>query len=236
MTAANQSVSGTITFEGFGQTVATTGSSSNPYMFKGAWGYRNDGDAGLHHVGARYYDAQAGRFITRDTYLDQHPYLYCEHNPVSSADPSGHKSVGLTLGGMAVCGIGMEGSISITIDDNGIIGLGGGIHFVYGPAIGATAGPGITGGLTNNSTGVTPIDSIIGAFGGWGFGAGGAVGGPGPGDGGIGQITNISGTVKYGPTFGGGVYGGTGTTGNIAVDIIGGIRRRIQWIAERWGF
>jgi RHS repeat-associated protein len=90
VTAANQSVSGTITFEGFGQTVATTGSSGNPYMFKGAWSYRNDGDSGLHHVGARYYDAQVGRFITRDTYLDQHPYLYCEHDPVNHADPSGH--------------------------------------------------------------------------------------------------------------------------------------------------
>ena len=52
VSAANQSVSGTITFEGFGQTIATTGSSSNPYMFKGGFGYRNDGDAGPHHVGA----------------------------------------------------------------------------------------------------------------------------------------------------------------------------------------
>ena len=94
VTAANQSVSGTITFEGFGQTVATTGSSGNPYMFKGAWGYRNDGDAGLHHVGARYYDAQVGRFITRDTMLSEHPYLYCEHDSVNRADPSGHQSLG----------------------------------------------------------------------------------------------------------------------------------------------
>jgi hypothetical protein len=36
VTAANESVSGTITFEGFGQTVATTGSSANPYVFNGA--------------------------------------------------------------------------------------------------------------------------------------------------------------------------------------------------------
>ncbi len=28
------------------------------------------------HVGARYYDAQVGRFITRDTVLSEHPYLY----------------------------------------------------------------------------------------------------------------------------------------------------------------
>ena len=31
-----------------------------------------------------------GAFITRDTYLDQKPYLYCEHDPVNAVDPSGH--------------------------------------------------------------------------------------------------------------------------------------------------
>jgi RHS repeat-associated protein len=64
--------------------------SSDPYQFAGSSGYRNDGDVGLTYVGARYYDAQVGRFITRDTYLDQKPYLYCEHEPVNRLDPSGH--------------------------------------------------------------------------------------------------------------------------------------------------
>jgi hypothetical protein len=41
-------------------------------------------------VGARYYDAQVGRFISRDTDLDQLPYLYCDHDPVNAVDPSGH--------------------------------------------------------------------------------------------------------------------------------------------------
>ena len=59
-------------------------------MFGATSGYRNDGDAGLSHIGARYYDAQVGRFISRDTYLDQKPYLYCEHDPVNHLDPSGH--------------------------------------------------------------------------------------------------------------------------------------------------
>ncbi len=74
-------------------TVAATGSSTSPYMYAGDWGYRNDGDAGLMHVGARYYDAQVGRFITRDTVLSEHPYLYCEHDAANALDPSGHFSV-----------------------------------------------------------------------------------------------------------------------------------------------
>ena len=70
VTNSSQSVTGTLTLDGFGNTVTSTGSSSNPYMYAATSGYRNDGDAGLSHVGARYYDAQVGRFISRDTFLD----------------------------------------------------------------------------------------------------------------------------------------------------------------------
>jgi len=30
-----------------------------------------------------------GRFISRDAVLSEHPYLYCEHEPVNAVDPSG---------------------------------------------------------------------------------------------------------------------------------------------------
>ncbi|MCW3054245.1 MAG: repeat-containing protein, partial [Chthonomonadales bacterium] len=90
VTNGSQTVTGTINFDGFGNTVGSTGSSASPYMYGATSGYRTEGDAGLSHVGARYYDAQVGRFITRDTELDQKPYLYCEHDPVNATDPSGH--------------------------------------------------------------------------------------------------------------------------------------------------
>jgi RHS repeat-associated protein len=60
-------------------------------MFGATSGYRNDGDAGLMQVGVRYYDAQVGRFTSRDTYLEEHPYLYCDHDPVNCTDPNGHQ-------------------------------------------------------------------------------------------------------------------------------------------------
>ncbi|MGQ9882182.1 MAG: RHS repeat-associated core domain-containing protein [Armatimonadota bacterium] len=75
-------VTSILTTEAFGNTVSQWGSRSNPYRFAGLWGYRDDGDAGLLHVGARYYDPQVGRFISRDAVLSEHPYLYCEHEPV----------------------------------------------------------------------------------------------------------------------------------------------------------
>ncbi len=90
VTSSTQSVAGTLTLDGFGLTVNTTGSSTDPYMFGATSGYRNDADAGLMQVGARYYDAQVGRFITRDTVLTEPPYLYCHHDPVNAVDPTGH--------------------------------------------------------------------------------------------------------------------------------------------------
>jgi RHS repeat-associated protein len=93
VTSSNQTVTGSVSYEAFGQVAGSTGSSTNPYMYAGDWGYRNDGDAGLMHVGARYYDAQVGRFITTDTVLSEHPYLYCEGDPVNALDPDGHKTL-----------------------------------------------------------------------------------------------------------------------------------------------
>jgi RHS repeat-associated protein len=90
VTSSTQSVAGTLTLDGFGLTVNTTGSSTDPYMFGAVSRYRNDGDAGLMQVGARYYDAQVGRFITRDTDLTQYPYIYCGGDPVNAVDPTGN--------------------------------------------------------------------------------------------------------------------------------------------------
>ncbi|NLI01048.1 MAG: hypothetical protein GX446_16320 [Chthonomonadales bacterium] len=84
----------------FGQTAGTTGSSSSPYMYAGAWGYRTEGAAGLMHVGARYYDAQVGRFITRDTVTGGLPGPY----------GAGEGRWGPTIGVGAGWGIGHETS------------------------------------------------------------------------------------------------------------------------------
>ena len=94
VTNGSQTVVGTLNLDGFGNQVGSTGSSSDPYMFAATAGYRNGGDAGLTHVGARYYDAQVGLFTTRDTELTQKAYLYCEHDPVNNLDPTGHDDSG----------------------------------------------------------------------------------------------------------------------------------------------
>ncbi|MDE2125531.1 MAG: RHS repeat-associated core domain-containing protein, partial [Armatimonadetes bacterium] len=97
---AETNSSGTATatqdFDAFGNTIASSGSTSSPYNFAGDWAYQSDGDAGLQHVGARYYDPQVGRFASRDSMLDQIPYAYCGGEPNDFVDPSGRKATDWT--------------------------------------------------------------------------------------------------------------------------------------------
>ncbi|MCS6861583.1 MAG: RHS repeat-associated core domain-containing protein [Abditibacteriales bacterium] len=88
----------TTTFDAFGNIESSAGSSGNVDKYAGQWGYRNDGDDGLMHVGARYYDPLVGRFISADTYLGEiirpqslNRYNYCEGDPVNYVDPTGHQ-------------------------------------------------------------------------------------------------------------------------------------------------
>jgi RHS repeat-associated protein len=78
-------------YEGFGKIVGQGGSEVVPYRFCGLWGYRNDGDAGLLRVGARYYEVETGRFIQKDYLLDLNRYSYVKNNPIELIDPDGLK-------------------------------------------------------------------------------------------------------------------------------------------------
>jgi RHS repeat-associated protein len=89
VTNASGAVASSSASDGFGNTVASSGAKPE-YGYNAQSGYRDDGDAGLVHIAARYYDAQVGLFTTRDTYLTEKPYQYCEHDPINATDPSGH--------------------------------------------------------------------------------------------------------------------------------------------------
>jgi hypothetical protein len=60
-------------------------------------GYRNDGDVGLLHVGARYYEVETGRWVQKDKVLGfifssitLNYYVYCNNNPINYIDPLGN--------------------------------------------------------------------------------------------------------------------------------------------------
>lgn len=73
-----------------GNDVTQTGSTPNPYVWNGGVGYYNEGQGGQYHVGARFYDADIGRFTQSDPVRQGfNPYRHGMNNPLSYDDPSG---------------------------------------------------------------------------------------------------------------------------------------------------
>ncbi|MCM8711739.1 RHS repeat-associated core domain-containing protein [Clostridium sp. SYSU_GA19001] len=92
--------------------------SANPLRYAG---YRYDEATGLYYLMARYYDANVGRFITRDTFhgfevdiLSLNQYTSAQNNPVIYADPSGHVVVNVVG---AVIGAGLGGLLGKAVAD-----------------------------------------------------------------------------------------------------------------------
>jgi len=115
--------------------VGQEGGGGGPYQWCGLWGYRNDHDGGLMHVGARYYEVETGRFTTIDPYLLMlNPYLYSMDDPINFIDPDGYYGVALTIAGGAAI---VDGPLPIgdIIAIGIVIGIGASIIFAR-PSIG----------------------------------------------------------------------------------------------------
>jgi len=98
------STTDTYTYDGYGNLIASTGGTSNKYLYCCE---QFDPDLGFYYLRARYFNPNTGRFWTMDTAEgDQqdpkslHKYVYCGGNPINGADPSGHDAldVALTVG------------------------------------------------------------------------------------------------------------------------------------------
>ncbi|MCO8213951.1 RHS repeat-associated core domain-containing protein [Streptococcus suis] len=77
----------------YGATKQTTDTTGNPFAYNG----ETRDMTGLDYLRARYYDSQAGTFLTADSYpgsqtdpLSQNLYAYVQNNPANYTDPSGH--------------------------------------------------------------------------------------------------------------------------------------------------
>ncbi len=92
---------GTITdsyaYDPYGKLLGHEGSNGQSFTFVGQWGVRQEGTSGtLYQMRARYYDAQTGAFLSRDSVwpvLDDpqslNPYQYAAQNPLLYIDPEG---------------------------------------------------------------------------------------------------------------------------------------------------
>jgi RHS repeat-associated protein len=85
--------SGTVTdryeYSAFGTLLNYTGTDPNRILFSAE---PNDEDSGLIYLRNRYYDAEMGRFVSRDLLFPYgaNNYIYCRNNPVLYTDPTGY--------------------------------------------------------------------------------------------------------------------------------------------------
>lgn len=100
LTDANGNLTDAYAYDPYGVLLAHQGQNEQPFTFVGAWGVRQEGsDGNLYHMRARYYDANLGRFLSREPIwpvLDQpkelNPYVYASVNPLSYIDLEGTKA------------------------------------------------------------------------------------------------------------------------------------------------
>ena len=91
VTDDNKNIVSTITYRPFGGKYSEEGSENHLYTGK------EKDSSGLYYYGARYYDPDLGRFITRDQKYGKisqpqtlNKYTYCINNPIKYIDPDGH--------------------------------------------------------------------------------------------------------------------------------------------------
>ena len=96
LTNASETVTDTYRFYAFGETLISSGSTTNPFQYVGNLGYYNEAALSLQYLRARYYQPGTGRLISVDPVgISLAPmglptgYLYVSNNPVNIVDPTG---------------------------------------------------------------------------------------------------------------------------------------------------
>jgi RHS repeat-associated protein len=85
-------------YRAFGDLVASSGTTTNPYRFVGRLGYSYDVDLANYHVRARRYDPATSRWLSRDPIGfgggDANLYRYAGNSPSTQTDPNGRQVSG----------------------------------------------------------------------------------------------------------------------------------------------
>ncbi|QDU14108.1 tRNA3(Ser)-specific nuclease WapA precursor [Gimesia maris] len=80
-------------YSAFGKTINNTGTTKNPFTWKGKIGYLYDSETGLFTLRRRNYNENTGRFISEDPIGlksgDSNFYRYGNNNPQNEIDPAG---------------------------------------------------------------------------------------------------------------------------------------------------
>jgi RHS repeat-associated protein len=82
-------LTGTYTYDSFGNLTASTGSVTNPFRYTGR---EFDSETGIYEYRARYFDPTIGRFISEDPFrfaAGMNFFAFVHNNPVALDDPMG---------------------------------------------------------------------------------------------------------------------------------------------------
>ena len=96
LTDENGDVTDTYTYSAFGEEVERSGTTVNPFGYKGALGYYTSGETNDIYVRARLYHPTVARWRSRDPLgfvAGTDVYLYVQGDPVNLSDPSGMEAV-----------------------------------------------------------------------------------------------------------------------------------------------
>jgi len=97
LTNGTGSVTDAYAYAPYGELLAHQGENPQPFTFMGAYGVRQEGvDGKMYQMRSRYYDAQLGRFVSREPFWPVigdpgqiNPYQYALDNPIQMADITG---------------------------------------------------------------------------------------------------------------------------------------------------
>jgi RHS repeat-associated protein len=96
ITNSSGAVTGTETYDAWGNSLGTTGTINAPFGFAGEY---LDPSNGLYYLQARWYDPATGKFLSLDPAVIQtsQPYLYAGGDPLNESDPSGQLTLAQIL-------------------------------------------------------------------------------------------------------------------------------------------
>ena len=102
----------------FGEELSETETIANPFEFVGQWGVMEEAN-GLDFMRARFYDGDAGRFVSIDPIGlnggDENLYRYVGNHPTNLIDPEGTFAIFPVIGGVVNLGIYLATSNDITL-------------------------------------------------------------------------------------------------------------------------
>jgi len=151
MTDSNGAIVWEADYQPFGDEWSLSETESNAHRFTGK---ERDAETGLHYFGARYYDANLGRFISIDPALisgrpvstltvpQQHNlYAYAINNPYRYVDPDGEFAISaaIVLGAIATNAF-LPSTVNAPLDDQNLVNSQTTAEFAKDAAILETAG------------------------------------------------------------------------------------------------